>query len=271
MKKQEFHRRKIRFSERPKLDYEQIKARTIIALDKLGHQKFSAEPGGYSLENWMKGMNLLLDEFEEKMGAAKLPSEYAEKRRELTDCMSKPVDLSSIDNSMAELRQNEEEVVRRFDEARAQAAAKVDELRDEQARFSAELVEEKERLSAAAAEQRSGSFFRRLFGRRSTPPADASEGKVEELESRLRALPDEILEQQRTVKSIDQRSSESPWAEDWKKLESLQVRLKELENERLEKVQLVREREATTASIASAISRISPGEDRTEGEALSSS
>ena len=66
------------------MDYNQLKTRTIIALDKLGHQKFSSEPGGYSLENWMKGVNLLLDDFEEKMGAARLPSAYAERRRELT-------------------------------------------------------------------------------------------------------------------------------------------------------------------------------------------
>jgi uncharacterized protein with von Willebrand factor type A (vWA) domain len=270
MKKQEYHQRKVRFFETTQLDNEELKTRTIIALDKLGHQKFSTESGGYSLENWIRGVSLLLDEFEKKVGAAKLPSEYAEKRRELTDCLSKPVDLSLIDDNMSELKQNEMEVVRRFDEARERTASRIDELQNELVRCTAELEEEKRRLSSEAAEQHSRSFLRRLFGGNSTSPASISEDKTKELESRLRTLPSEILEQKKSRKSIDQRSSESPWAEEWRKLESLQVRLKELENERSKKIQLVREREEITASIASIISRISLGEDKTEGDAVSS-
>ena len=256
MKKQDIHHRKVRFSEATPIDNDQLRTRTIFALNKLGHQKFSSEPGGYSLENWIRGLNLLLDDFEEKIGAAKLPPDYANRRRELTNWLSKPVDLSSIDKGISELRQSEEEILRKLDEARTQNSSRIDELRAEMARRSAELEEEKRRVSSIATEQRSDSIFKRLFGGNSKPPVDASENRVEEMESRLRVLANEILEEQKSLKSIEEHSSLSPLAEEWGRLESLQARRRELENERLEKVQLVREREELTASIAETISRI---------------
>lgn len=271
MKKEEFHQRKVKFSEATQVDYDQLKTRTTIALDKLGHQKFSSEPGGYSLENWAKGVNLLLDDFEEKMGAARLPSAYAERRRELTYWLSKPVDLSSIDNSISELMQNEEEIVRKLHEARTRSSSRIDELRTELAMRSAELEEKKRQLSSLASERRSDSIFKRLFGGNSTLSVDATEDGVEEMESRLRVLASGILEEQKSLRSIDKHSSESPWVEEWRRLESLQARRKKLENERLEKLQLVREREELTASIADMISRVSPAEKKGEGGAASSS
>jgi hypothetical protein len=170
---------------------------------------------------------------------------------------------------MTELKQNEAEVVRKLDEARTRTASRIDELQSELVRCSAELEEEKRRPSSVATERSPGSFFRRLFGRNLPSSVGVSEDRVKELESRLRTLPGEILEQQKCLKSINRHSSESPWAEEWRMLESLQVRLKELENERLEKMQLVREREVIIVSIASTISSISLGEDKTEGESVS--
>jgi hypothetical protein len=271
MKKGEFHQRNGRFSEATQMDYDQLRSRTIIALDKLGHQRFSSEPGGYSLENWIRGVNLLLDDFEERMAAAGLTSDYVARRRELSYWLSKPVDLSSIDKSISELRQKEEEIVRKLHEARTRNSSKIDELRSELAARSAELEKEKRRLSSPASEQRSDSILKRLFGRTSTPPVVASEKRVEEMKSGLQVLTNEIVEEQKSLRSIDQQSSESPWAEEWRMLESVQARRKELENERLEKLQLVREREELTASIADTISRISPPDEKEEKEAASSS
>ena len=49
-KKQEFHsHRRAHFQESERHDPEEVRARTIIALDKLGHQVLSTEPGGYDL------------------------------------------------------------------------------------------------------------------------------------------------------------------------------------------------------------------------------
>ena len=241
-------------------DYEQFKARTIIALNKLGHQRLSSEPGGYSLENWIKGVNLLLDDFEEKMGPVKLPLEFVERRRELSYWLSKPVDLTSIDRSISEFVLSEEEIRKKLQDTRRKSSSRIEELRTEQAARTAELEEEKERLSISVPEQRP-SVFRRLFGDNTTHSVDTAESRVEDLESKLRVLSSAMLEEQKSLKSFDQHSSESPWAEEWRRLETLEARRKELEDERLEKLQLVKEREELTASIASLISGISPAKE----------
>ena len=246
----------MKYSEPAPPDYDQLKARTIIALDKLGHQKFAAESGGYSLENWVKGVALLLDEFEERVGEARLPKEYVEMRRLLMDYLHKPVDTSSVDASISELRGREAEVVRKLGDERDRTKAKVDELQKELAKLNAELEDEKARSANPPAPERSGSFLRRLFGAGPASAAKEQSDRRDELEKRLQSLQGEITEQQKVLKSIDQRSPTSPMAEDWKTLETLQARLRELESERLEKVQLVKEREEFTASIANVISRV---------------
>jgi len=259
MKEQDHNQPGAWFSEPKQVDYEQLKARTIIALDKLGHQKFSPEPGGYSLENWLKGLSLLLAEFEEKMGEARLPRGYVEKKRLLIDYLLKPVDTSSIDGGISELKQREAEIVRKLHEERTRTASKIDELQGELARRSAEL-EEKAPPVEAGERERSRSFFSRLLGRTQTSSSKDSQGKIREPDPRLQSLPGEIGEQRKLLKSIDQHSPTSPLAEEWKTLESLQARTKELESERLQKVQLVKEREEVTASMAEMISRIPLGE-----------
>ena len=244
------------------MDHEQLKTRTIIALDRLGHQKFTSEPGGYSLENWVRGVNLLLDEFEKKIGPENLPPDFAQRRRELAYWLSKPADLSSIDARLSDLMHEEEGIVRRISEARARCSSRIEELRTEMAMRSTELEVKKRQLSAMTADRRSDSIFKRLFGGNSTLSVDATEDEVAEIESRLRILASGILEEQKSLRSIDDRSSESPWVEEWRRLATLQARLKELENERLEKLQLVREREELTASIAEIISRITPAQKK---------
>lgn len=124
--------------------------------------------------------------------------------------------------------------------------------------------EEKKRLSSAVVEQDHRSLLGRLFGGSSSPTVAASEGKVEEMESRIRIIHDGVLEQQKHMTCID-HYSEPPWDEECAKLESLRVRLKELEDERLAKVQHAREREETTASIASTISGISTNDAKAKG------
>jgi hypothetical protein len=270
VRKQEFRQYRAKSSKTTRQEYEELKARTIAALDKLGHQKFSAESGGYSLENWTRGVNLLLDEFEKKVGSTNLPPEYAEKRREMNNCLSKPVDVSSIDQKMSELRKAEAEVSHRIDEARGQASSRIEGLQSELARCSADLAEEKRRLPSTAARQRSAPFLRRLFGGNSKSAAEVSEDKVKELELKLNTLTNEILEQQKSLKLIDQHPRGSPWAEEWAKLESIRPRLKQLEDEKLERMQLVREREEFTKSIASTISGVSSGKGMLEGGAAPS-
>ena len=264
MKNQSFHQRKIRIPETPKLDYDQLKSRTIIALSKLGQQKFSTEPGGYSLDNWIRGVNILLGEFEEKAGEGKLSSDYFAKRRELNDLLSKPVSTPSIDKSISETEQSVADVEGRIEAGRARLASRLAELKSEQDRCSAELIREQEKISSPAAEQPSDSFLKRLFGGNSRATAKDSGTHVRELESRLEVLTNEILGQQKLLKSVDLYSPESPLAEEWKALESLKTRLEALESEKLERVQLVKEREEITASIADAISRDLPNTGKSD-------
>jgi len=255
MKNQPFHQRKIRIQETPKLDFDQLKARTINALNKLGQQKFSTEPGGYTLENWIKGVNVLLDEFEEKAGTTRLSPEYLARRHELNDYLSKPVPTSSIDEEMSKLMAEKSTIENKIEAERAQIVSTIAELKTEQTRCSGELERERRRIAEAAAVQDNGSLFNHLFGRNKSPMKKI-EGRIKELESKLAAFSDEVLEQQKQLKMIELRSPESRFAEDWTALESAQNRLKELEGVKLDATQLVKERVGMTASIAEAISRI---------------
>jgi hypothetical protein len=250
----------LKYSEPTQLDESQLKARTIIALDKLGHQKFSSESGGYSLESWVRGVGLLLDEFEAKIGEERLPKGYSEQRRQLMEQLHRPVDTSSIDNTISDFKQKEAEVVRKLGEERARTESRIDELQDELAKYSAELDKEKEE-SAEMASERSGSFFGRLLGRTPASAGKNPQDRFKESESKLQFLSGEITAQLKVLKSIDQRAPTSPLAEDWRTLESLQTKVRELEDERLERIQLVKEREKITASIADIISGFSPAKE----------
>lgn len=255
MKNQSFHPRKIRIPETPKLDNNELKNRTIIALNRLGSQRLSDEPGGYSLDNWARGMNILLDDFEEKMGEGALPSDYFAKRRELNEFLSKPVLTSSFDRDISEVRLKMADADRRIEAESGRIASKIVKLKNEQAGCSAELAREQERISSLAAERSSDSFFRRLITK-NPKSSEVSKSRVEELEARLGFLDNEVLGQKKLLKSVEQHSPESPLADEWKAIESLQIRLETLENERSERVQLARVREEITTSIADTIAKI---------------
>jgi hypothetical protein len=141
---------------------------------------------------------------------------------------------------------------------RARIASRISELKAQQTKRSDELEREQRRAASAAAEENNDSFFSRIVGRKKSP-ARAPEVRIREPNSKLAPLPDEVVEQQRQLKMIDLRSSESRFAGEWTRLESMQARLKELEQERLDRIQLVKERAELTGSIADAVSRIPQG------------
>ena len=255
MKNQSFHQRKIRIQETPSQDFGQLKARTVNALGKLGEQKFSSDPGGYTLENWTKGLNLLLDDFEEKAGSERLTPGYLARRRELDDRLSKPVSTSGIDDEMSQLRTGMSGIESKLDAERARITTRISELKAEQASCSGELEKERRQRSVIPAQEKADSFLTRLFGR-SKGEAKDSGNRIRELETKSTTLTNEALEQQKKLNAVDDRSPGSPFAGDWNQLESMQTKLDELEKERLEKVQLVKERVEATGSMADAISRI---------------
>ena len=254
MKNQSFHQRKIRIQETTRLDFDQLKARTINALNKLGQQTFSTEPGGYALENWIKGVNVLLDGFEESAGATRLSPGYLATRHELDELLSRPVLLTSVDEKMAELRVNMSDIERKIEAERDMIASRISDLKAAQAKYSSELEHERRREADAVAAQSPNTLFNRLLGKKTH--SESPDDRIEELESKLADLPNEILDQQKQLKMIDARSPESRFAEEWNRLDSMQTRLGELEKEKLDRVQLVRERAESMGSIADAISRI---------------
>jgi hypothetical protein len=254
MKHNSLHPRNVRIEDAQELDHDQLKTRTTIALKKLGEQRFSSEPGGYSLDNWGKGVSVLLDDFEEKMGEERLTSEYMARRRELNDFISNPVSTASIDGDISEVARKMADAKGRIDAERRRIKTRLAELTNEQAKVSAELSAEREKAAGQAAKMPPPSLFRRLT-RRESKAQEVSRDLADELETKLRSLNAETREQQELLKSIEARSPKSPSGEDWKLLDSLQARLDALEAERTEKVQLAGVRGVITASIADAISK----------------
>ena len=255
MKNQSYHRHRTRIQESQDLDFHELRDRTVNALNNLGRQKFSAEPGGYSLENWVRGVGVLLDEFEEKAGKGNLPQDYRARRQELSRLVSGPVPLASIDEEIAGLRESVAAMKSRMAAESGKVATKISELKAERIRCSTELDAERARAASAAGAQKTDSFFGRLLGRKRSP-SDDHDARARELEARQSDLSEELLAQQKLLKDIDLRSPGSPFAKEWGDLEAAQARLEGLENERTERADLVSERAEVTASIADAISRI---------------
>lgn len=255
MKNQTFHRHKAKIQESPELGFGQLRARTINALNNLGRQRFSSEPGGYALENWVRGVNVLLDEFEEGTGEGGLSQDYRARRRELTDVVSRPVPLASIDEEISGLRATISGIESEIGTERGRLAAKIAVLKAERAKCSSELDAEKARASDAAEAKRPDSFFSRFIGRKRSP-ADESDERTGTLEARLASLSAEVLDLQRQLKEVDARTPEGRFAREWERLETAQAQLEALEKERKERADLVKERAELTASIADAISRI---------------
>lgn len=241
--------------ETPELDFGQLKARTINALNKLGQQKFSSELGGYALENWVRGVNVLLDEFEDKAGAPRLTPEYKASRQVMNDHLASPASTSSIDSEMSELRANMSAIEGRIEGERAATVSRISKLKIDQARLLAELERERGLVGGTTPEPQTSSYIVRLFGRKRNPTKNP-ENRISDIESKRAIVLNEILDQQTQLKTLDLRSPESPFAEDWKRLDSIRTRMKELENQKLDRIQLVKERIELTGPIADAISRI---------------
>jgi len=191
-KKQEFHRSKIKLAEEKTVDISELKARTVAALNRMGEQKISPEPGGYGLENWINSVNALLDDFQEKVGAAGLPPEYYRKRREFTKEALESKSEADVESELEKLRleigtAREKERAHR-EMGRSSAAQTKAELEASRK----ELEELKARVDRETAEWKSASFFGRLVGRKKAPDAATMlrtgelERKVDELEARPR-------------------------------------------------------------------------------------
>jgi hypothetical protein len=258
-KKQEFHtHRRAHFQESEHLNPEEVTARTIFALDRLGHQVLSTEPGGYDLEDWMRNLNSLLDDFQEKVGADLITDEFRERRHAALLSLAQPSSSPDVDSETEKLIQEEAAAKAVLAELGRKAAAKLASLREERDACGKELKLEKEKLSELREAKQSRQFFARLMG--SGPSTEPAEARVAELEAELSRLEDEI-DRNRKARSVLVESTsvegDSANLEAQLKLEAIQNRLGELQSAKQSSLQLSHEREIATKTISGMISSMS--------------
>jgi myosin heavy subunit len=263
-RKQEFHKHKIKFAEEERPDFQHLKERTVVALDRLGHQVFSLEPGGYSLHNWMTSFNLLLDDFEDKVGGSNLPKEYYEKRQMLTADLLKPLETSDLDSEIDRLGKEIDSLNQRLSKElensgaqrvveKEQTSSRMTDVKRRHAEAKKELADAKVQLDEAKKEKR--SFLRRIF-LQSDSPINSAQQHVNELEEEQTKLENEMHELQEKSTNLTQAQEAETVTQSRERIQELAAELGELEGTKLEKMQLFEKRERVTKELAEVISSI---------------
>ena len=275
-RKQEFHRHKIKYVEEQHLDFEQLKSRAVTSLERLGQQVFSAEPGGYGFEDWMKSYNFLLDDFEEKVGVANLPKEYFDKRVALTSELLTNVETSDIDKETNEL-QNEEDLIKsrilqqdgerrvHLEAERSVASSKLGTLSKERDEYMRMIDDEKKRTHGNKKDS-SSSFFKKLFSRSAKYEgrSDASNQRISKLESEAKELEQQIdtIESERSSMNLKADSENKELIQrESARLEEIKARLGELSAIKSERIQIADKRKLVTAELAATVSKITVQSD----------
>ena len=169
-KKQEFHSHKRAYLQGgERADPEEVRARTVLALDRLGHQVLSTEPGGYDLEDWSRNFNALLDDFEEKVGPASITDEFRARRQEAVGYLVPSATADDIDSEIERLTEEERDARALLDEVEKQAADEAGSLREERDACGRDAEGERERLSELTEARQSRQFFSASSGRPRPP------------------------------------------------------------------------------------------------------
>jgi DNA repair exonuclease SbcCD ATPase subunit len=287
-RKQTFHTHKIRPNAaiEKNEDPEALKTKVIISLSHLGEQKFSAEPGGYTFENWMKSFNLLLDDFETRAGPKNLPKEYYSKRLELTSSLYAPAsEVKDLDSRLNSIRDEEQNLRRaialkdakdRAEKEKTERDEKMNELEEEINASQAELDELKKRIATRKKETKeSKGFFRKFVSSLSKPPDTTP---IETLEARSSELDSKIQLNSRKISDLKIRNEKGELflpddvASEKMSVDEMQTRLSEIisEIEKLEKSmqeiqQLTEKRKEVTQQLSDVISKITFAVQSTDG------
>ncbi len=257
-KKQEFHKHKLKFTEEEHLNFEQLKGRVTLSLQKLGQQVFSAE--GYTFQNWMTSFNLLLDDFEEK--AENLPDDYYSERERLTAELLKPLDTSDIDLETGKIEKEVESVNTEISKITAmasarrererKAASRISDLKRERLDSDSELDDAMKDLGEAKKKQ---SFFGKLFSGSKSSAVDSAKDKVSSLKAKRKTIEESIQELESdssiSVEKLDARLSYYK-----EKLAALQLELAGWNSKKQERMQLAEKRAETTDALSKMISSI---------------
>jgi hypothetical protein len=257
-KKQEYHvHRRAYFQESDQVNPEDVRARTVLALDRLGHQVLSTEPGGYDLEDWLRSLNSLLDDFQEKIGDHLIPEEFRRVRHESLLSLGHPFASGGADAELEKLTLEEGAARAALADLDRQAGERLASLREERDSCSRELKLEREKLAGMREAREGRKFFSRLVG--GGPSTEHAEARVAELESKLSRLEEEI-DKSRKARSgsgvTGAGKTGSANLEALERLEGIRNRLLELESAKLERLQLAREREAAAKAISESITSL---------------
>jgi uncharacterized protein YhaN len=265
-KKDEFHsHKKLHIQETGLPDLEQVKARTMLAFDRLGHQVLSSEPGGYDLQSWMKSFNSLLDDFAEKVGPGRLPTGFDDRRREISAALLVAPDSSDTDSEIAKLVQEQEVARKVVEDGARKAANRLNSLREERQKCEKDLKEETKKLADLNEEKQSRRFFSRVL--RAGPPTAQSEATIKELESSLSKIAEEIERLQKLRAAITGGSptdGSSELVDAQQRVESIQKKLDDLRLAKQGKRQFAQEREMAAKTMSDIVSQMQVGGSGTE-------
>ncbi len=269
-RKQEFHKHKVKLTEEEHVDFEQLKTRVAVALDKLGHQVFAVEPGGYTFHNWMTSFNLLLDDFEEKAGPKNLPKGYYDARLKLTADLLKPAETADIDWEIQNMETEINSVKLHMSELTKQANEKRDGWRERASKIDhlkAELVKSEKQLEVAveslAKEKKKQSFFSKVFSSSKNSSFDSAKDKVDSIKKRKDEIDKKIRElESSSIDSVDDLDNNLATLKE--KLDELQQNLADWNSKKEELSQLSEKRIETTAALSKIISALKLGESTIE-------
>ena len=277
-KKQDFHTHKIKFSDQAEQrDQTTIKDRTVVSLVHLGSQRFSEGPGAYSLDNWLKSFNLLLDDFEIQMGSQSLPKEYYEERLRLTSFLvqKRNSSASEFDEKSKELNDKAQnlskkiaslKLIAKLDQEARERKQKITALEEEKGRYVDLLQRANHNLAMKRKQiQDSSKLLRRIFGSSKvadSTPVETLEKRVRDFESKIGIIENKIHEQQKKLSSVNNQGSSETKNESVNDLQialnSILSELEELEGKKIEHSELLEERMQVTSLMKDVISRIGP-------------
>lgn len=269
--KQEFHKHKLKFTEEQHLDFEKLKSRVTVALDKLGHQVFSVEPGGYSFDNWMASFNLLLDDFEEKAGPENLPKVYFDARQILTEDLVKPADTADLDweiqnleTEIASVKNHMSEYMKQDSgnkENRRKIASKIERLKREKVELEKKLKEAVDDLNKA---KKKLSVFSKLLSNSKNSSLDSAKKVIEALQSRM-VETEENLRELQSISQLYTKDFKNELKVLEEKLRSFQQSEAEFIAKKNKKSQLTERRIETTTALSQIISFLKLGELAMDG------
>jgi hypothetical protein len=244
-KKQEYHRHKQKVEQVEAPSSDEAKTKAIAALQKLGTQKLSNEPGGYDLQSWLKSLNVLLDDLQARVGADGLTREYYDKRDEVVKGILAAADTSEVDGTIASLNGEAAETASAIEGERSRIGGRLHEIDGEVDRLSKEMQD----AQREQGEEKKGSFFGRLLGgdRRARREGEA---RLEEIRAKQNGLAAESSRLKSDLARLEDTTEESPS----RRLVGIKSKIDEAQKEKERILQLGQERERVTNELIGLIS-----------------